>query len=98
MENLQATREARRIELGADFLSGVGFNNALKRENEDNFQRSLESMNGLFALQQDAHGTRSQRKAAFQAGVDLVFADFDRDLRLVNREFDFKLYGYVLGM
>jgi hypothetical protein len=98
MDNLKATREARRIELGADFLSGVVFNNALKGLSEDEFRRSLESMNGLFDLQEDAHGTRSQRGGAFQAGIDLVFADFDRDLRLVNREFDTKRYSYVLGM
>jgi hypothetical protein len=97
-ENLKATREAKRIELGADFLSGVAFNNALKGLSEDEYRRSLESMNGLFELQQDARGTRSQRAAAFRAGIDLVFADFDRDLRLVNREFDSKLYSYVLGM
>ncbi|HVF15516.1 MAG TPA: hypothetical protein VNA21_01350 [Steroidobacteraceae bacterium] len=98
MENLKATREARRIELGADFLSGVVFNNALKGLSEDEFRRSLESVNGLFDLQENAHGTRSQRAGAFQAGIDLVLADFDRDLRLVNREFDSKRYGYVLGM
>jgi hypothetical protein len=98
MENLKATREARRIELGADFLSGVVFNNALKDVSEDEFRRSLESMNGLLELQQGSHGTRSQRAAAFRAGIDLVLADFDRDLRLVNREFDSKRYGYVLGM
>jgi hypothetical protein len=86
--------ESKRIELEADFLTGVVFKQVLPDARLTDFQNNI-LLTGLFEEERaDAHGTSSQRTAAFRTGYFLQREEKDiPDLRTAARYFQANEYG-----
>ena len=83
----------RRIELGADYLTGVIYRNYLHNNTVVQFEHNLQLIGKYRESDSEAHGRPEQRVAAFRFGFHLPFDDFKRDLQLANREFQLSRYG-----
>lgn len=83
----------RRIELGADYLTGVVIRNYLNSSNPTQFEHNLQLVGKYRETDTEAHGRPEQRVAAFRYGFHLPFEEFKQDLRLANREFQRNRYG-----
>jgi hypothetical protein len=96
LERLQDSLESKRIELGADFLTGIVFSHALKGAGLGEFQNNL-SLMGLYRDSSiEAHGTPNQRTAAFRRGVFFNFADVNENFRRASQEFEENIYGEIV--
>jgi hypothetical protein len=86
--------ESKRIELEADFLTGVVFKEVLPDAGLTEFQNNI-LLTGLFEeARADAHGTSSQRTAAFRTGYFLQRDAQDTpDLPKAARYFQANEYG-----
>lgn len=92
-----ARNEMRRVELGADYLTGLAFfslKNASSRFGSGQFHHSPELMGLYKEISADAHGTPSQRAAAFRYGF--VNKDGQNDLRAAHSYFQNNLYADIL--
>lgn len=96
--SLQALQRnpSRKIELGADYLTGIVFVQHLSDIGYNEFQHNL-SLIGLFVeLDATAHGTPAQRTAAFRFGANLKFEEMDRSIRRAYEEFLSDAYGQIV--
>lgn len=83
-----------RIELGADFLSGVIFKNYLHDNNLRDFQNNLALVGDYNASSRLWHGTPAARDAAFRSGF---FYNLDgHSLADAHEEFQRNLYATVM--
>lgn len=84
---------SKRIELGADFLAGIVFAQALPHLPYKQFQHNIE-LTGLYVEPNHiAHGTPSDRTTAFRRGAFFKFDGFVKDVRTANTHFRENLYG-----
>ncbi|MEO5692615.1 MAG: hypothetical protein ABIQ72_05790 [Usitatibacter sp.] len=96
--SLEALRQnpSRKIELGADYLTGIVFVQALRDIGYNEFQHNL-SLIGLYVeLDPNAHGTPSQRTAAFRFGANMKFDEVNRSIHRAHEEFMADVYGQVI--
>ena len=98
LDPLREALGSRRIELGADYLAGVIFSNALQNIHVNQFQHNLSLMGRYIELDALAHGTPSQRTAAFRLGVYLNFNDYNRNIRMVSDHFQSDEYGNIVQL
>jgi len=96
LNGLTARLESRRIELGADFLVGLAFSQALSGVEAAEFQHNMSLLGLFYELDAGAHGTPAQRTAAFRTGVYFKFNEFDSNVRRVSDYFQANLYGPLL--
>lgn len=89
--------ESRRVELGADFLTGIIFKQALSHVNLNTFQTNLAVIGKYRERDDRAHGTPEQRTGAFRSGVFMQFDDINRDMRKANLHFQRNVYGRVIA-
>jgi hypothetical protein len=68
LEALGPDRNIRLIELGADFLAGLAFNQVLKHLNTVDFETNLKLV-GAYELSRSSHGTPEHRTQAFRLGA-----------------------------
>jgi hypothetical protein len=68
LEALKPERNLRLIELGADFLTGLAFNQVLKRLDTIDFETNLKLI-GTYQVTLDSHGTPEHRTQAFRLGA-----------------------------
>jgi hypothetical protein len=87
---------SRRIELAADYLTGIVFSQALRHLDLSEFQQNL-SLRGLYyEADLDAHGTPVQRNNAFRLGFRLNFDSMNRDYRKASDDFQANVYGQLV--
>jgi hypothetical protein len=88
---------SKRIELGADYLTGVLFARNLPDAPLKLFEQNL-LLTGLYYEQNDrAHGTPTERKNAFRFGTFAKPEEIDGDLRQVSANFQRNIYGEVVA-
>ncbi|MDM0078951.1 hypothetical protein QTH90_31420 [Variovorax sp. J2P1-59] len=68
LEALNPKKNSHRIELGADFLSGLAFNSSLMQVKDKDFETNLE-LAGSYKVEVDDHGPPEHRSAAFRRGL-----------------------------
>jgi hypothetical protein len=90
-------RESRRIELGADFLAGVVFANHLNAQNLL-YQNSLELVGRYREETFQAHGTTSQRNAAYRRGAHYRLDHPDAAIDLPRLHVEFQENDYVAAV
>ncbi|MDR0203343.1 MAG: hypothetical protein LBJ40_14415 [Delftia acidovorans] len=66
---LDPKANSRRIELGADFLTGLAFNGVLKHLKFGNFETSLNLIGSYKAARSEDHGLPGHRAQAFRLGA-----------------------------
>lgn len=94
----EAVRGARqntslRVELEADYLTGMVFSQALKSDGTAAFQHS-QIFAGMFKeMESDAHGTPSQRNSAFRQGYFQPIGDDMPDIKTAANHFQANVYG-----
>ena len=93
---LRDTFITKRIELGADYLTGIIYSNYLKKNDINQFQHHLSLMGQYLELDEDAHGNPSQRSGAFRFGLFFDFNTVDRDIRKASENFQFDVYGQII--
>lgn len=94
---LLAQSSSRKVELGADFLTGVLFKNAQRTEDLAMFQTNLMLVGKYIEKELDAHGWPEQRQAAFRLGYFLPYQAYDRSPDTVYQEFNDNVYGTILA-
>jgi hypothetical protein len=98
LKPLQDSLESKRIELGADFLTGIVFSYALKEAGLREFQRNL-SLIGLYRdSSSNAHGSPGQRTFAFRRGVFFNFANIGMNVPRAIQEFQEIIYGEIVAL
>jgi hypothetical protein len=95
---LTATFASKRVELGADYLTGVVFSQSLKQVSLNEFQHNLALIGLYVELDANAHGTPSQRVAAFRFGVFQKFDSVHVDMRKASDDFQVNLYGRIIQL
>ena len=90
---VQSTTSKRR-ELGADFIAGILFSKLLNGESSY-FLNNLNLIGRYREMDSSAHGTPSQRAAAFRNGQILPFGEFDNDMVKAYAEFQENRYGSI---
>jgi hypothetical protein len=91
-------KESKKIELEADYLAGIAFQNTLVNLDINLFQHSLLLMGKFVENFEHAHGTPSQRMAAFRFGNHMEFNSVGGDFKKASRSFRDKEFGHVLQM
>jgi hypothetical protein len=96
LERLKDRMESKRIELGADFLTGIAFSHFLEQARLGEFQHNL-SLIGLYRdSSSEAHGSPMERTAAFRRGVFFTFASVSENFRRASQEFQANIYGEII--
>jgi hypothetical protein len=85
--------QSKRVELGADHLMGYIYAKILRHMKINEFQNNMSLIGAYVELDEEAHGTPSQRTNAFRRGVFLPSDRSKRDIRIVND--DFQANGYA---
>ena len=76
-----------KIELGADFVTGLVFREQLNQLASGEFQNNIQ-LTGLYREDEmDAHGTPAQRTAAFRYGLHYKFSEDVPDVRTASSYF-----------
>jgi hypothetical protein len=88
---------SKRVELGADFLTGIVFSNFLQYINVNQFQHNLELMGLYVEFEEKAHGTPEQRAQAFRYGVYFNFDNVKRDISMASDHFQSNIYGQIIN-
>jgi hypothetical protein len=98
LEALRRKHNSKQIELGADYLTGIVFGQALSHLELKQFQHNL-SLIGLYVERSEAaHGTPDQRTAAFRFGVNVKFVeDLKSDFRFASEYFFDNVYGTIMA-
>jgi hypothetical protein len=86
---------SKRIELGADYLTGIVFSQVLQDLELGEFQQNLALMGGYYETDEEAHGTPGERDRAFRRGLRLPFGSMKRDYRRANEDFQANVYGEI---
>jgi hypothetical protein len=89
--------DSKRIELGADFLAGVVFANYINAANL-RYQNSLELVGRYREASFAAHGTTSQRNAAYRLGAYHRVVEPEFPLDLPKMHVDFQENGYAVAV
>lgn len=96
--SLQALQRSpsRKVELGADYLTGIVFIQHLSDIGYNEFQHNLSLIGQYVEMDATAHGTPAQRTAAFRFGANLKFEEVDRNIRRAYEEFLSDSYGHIV--
>jgi hypothetical protein len=98
LERLKDRMESKRIELGADFLTGIAFSHCLEQAGLGEFQHNL-FLKGIYRdSSSEAHGSPVERTAAFRRGVFFTFADVNENFRRASQEFQANIYGDIIAV
>ena len=98
LKRLRDSTESKRIELGADFLTGIAFSHFLEQTSLGDFQHNL-SLIGLYLdSSSEAHGSPMERTAAFRRGVFFSFASVSENVRRASQEFQANIYGEIIAV
>ena len=98
LERLRATLESKRIELAADFLTGVVFSRVLGHVDSAEFQHNL-SQTGLYRDSSLlAHGDPTQRTAAFRRGRFFNFDSVAMSFPRASQEFQDNIYAQIIAV
>jgi hypothetical protein len=98
LKPLQDSLESKRIELGADFLTGIVFSFALKEAGLGEFQHNL-SLMGLYRdSSSNAHGSPTERTSAFRRGVFFDFANVGMNFPRASQYFQANIYGELVAV
>ena len=87
---------SKRIELGADYLTGVIFAKLFKDAKLDAFQQNLSVMGQYKELDAVAHGSQQERIVAFRRGVFLTPLQLERDASATHEYFQGNIYGEII--
>lgn len=86
-------KSSKRIELGADYISGIVFSKFLRHLDFYDFMDNL-SLIGLYVENAaEAHGTPPQRVAAFRSGF---YETLEQDIKDANNYFQDQVYGLII--
>jgi hypothetical protein len=96
LESLQQSQTSKRIELGADFLSGILYKQALGEGKVNDFQHNLELIGLYYERNAEAHGTPEQRITAFRRGIYFQFDEVNRQIHQAVEEFQRNVYGEIV--
>ncbi|GAB3359215.1 hypothetical protein GCM10027430_30780 [Lysobacter tyrosinilyticus] len=95
---LRQARSPLKIELGADFVTGIVFREKLSQRPWGEFQNNIK-LTGLYRERAyDAHGTPAQRSAAFRFGLHFPFSEDVPDVRIASSYFMDVMYDDIDGM
>lgn len=89
--------DSRQIELGADFLTGLVFSEALRHVDLDEFQHNLSLIGLYYERNDEAHGTPAQRLSAFRIGVTRAPPYPEFDFAKASRYFRANEYPRVIA-
>jgi hypothetical protein len=95
---LRDSYEIKKIELGADFLTGVIFRELQTVSTLDQFQQNLKLIGKYRESTLDAHGTPSQRVAAFRFGYFYKDQDNTHTIGEISQDFMDNIYGDVVRL
>ena len=96
LAQLKTSLDSKRIELAADFLTGIVFSHVLPQAGLGEFQHNL-SLRGLYRdSSSQAHGSPAERTSAFRRGVFFNFASVGRDFRRASRFFQANIFGELV--
>lgn len=87
----------KRIELAADFLTGVIFKLLGSQVDLDDFQHNLNVGGKYFESDADAHGAPEERIAAFRIGYTQHDEHFGANINRANAVFQADIYGQVIA-
>lgn len=87
---------SKRIELAADYLTGILFVSSLRNIDVSQFQHNLSLMGAYIELDADAHGTPAQRIGSFRFGLRFNFDTVGRDIRRASNHFQAEVYGHIV--
>ncbi|MFO1219648.1 MAG: hypothetical protein U1E89_14875 [Burkholderiaceae bacterium] len=87
--------DSRQIELGADFLAGFVFSEALRHVDIDEFQNNLSLIGSYYERTDEAHGTPAQRVSAFRIGAVRAPPYHEFDVQTASRYFGANDYTRV---
>jgi hypothetical protein len=96
-QNLIDQLKIKRIELGADFLTGVIFKLLGSEVDLDEFQHNVNVGGKYYESDADAHGTPEQRMAAFRYGYTQHDEHFGSNVNRANSVFQADIYGEVIA-
>lgn len=86
---------SKKIELGADFLTGIVFSRELPKAGLDEFQNNLSLSGKYVELEVGAHGRPDQRAAAFRTGAYWKCDAGKCDMRSLLDKFNWDLYAPI---
>lgn len=93
-ENLvRAYPSKERIELGADYLTGIIFRKLFPQKKLKEFEQNI-NLAGLYIEKEDPHGNPSRRTQAFRLGVNGE-TDASNDIRKNHLFFQREIYGEI---
>lgn len=97
---LQAARtlfgSTKKLELGADFLTGMLFSQVLSQFSYNEFQHNMMLTGRYFEARAEEHGTPANRTASFRFGAFLKNEKLVRDISSANSHFRENLYAEVV--
>jgi len=94
-EHLLKEYGSKRVELGADFLTGIVFSSSLENNDINEFQHNLMLIGLYREMEEDAHGSPAQRTAAFRFGYFLKNTEVKSNINMAFRYFLDNLYGQI---
>lgn len=95
-EDLLKEYGSKRIELGADFLTGIVFSSSLEKSDINGFQHNLMLIGLYREMEEWAHGSPAQRTAAFRRGYFLKNADVKSNIDKAFGYFLDNIYGQII--
>lgn len=84
---------SKRIELGADYISGIVFSKILRHLDYYDFMDNFSLMGLYVELKEKAHGTPAQRVSAFRSGF------YEKNEHAINQAHDYfqqEIYGSII--
>lgn len=87
-----------RIELGADFVAGIVFKAEAGRLQGNDFENDVQLAGRYLEARDDAHGSPSQRGAAFRYGLNFHFTPDVPDVQTASRYFGDVLYDDIVRL
>ena len=88
--------DSKRIELGADFMTGVLFQNVFPDAQMKEFEQNRNLFGQYVELTLTPHGTPEERSTAFARGINATFEPGDRDPKRIHEIFQNRIYGEVV--
>jgi hypothetical protein len=98
LRQLAEEQDSLRAELGADFIAGIVFTAKFADLDRGEFQNNVQLVGLYDEHADDAHGTPSQRIAAFRYGLNFPFREDVPDVRTAAGYFKEVLYDDVRKM
>ncbi|VVP05882.1 hypothetical protein PS903_03023 [Pseudomonas fluorescens] len=96
LTQLRNEYKSKRIELAADYLTGVMFSKIFPQAALKEFEQNILLVGLYVEPDVNAHGTPAQRGQAFRRGVFGSSDKIDDDMRNVSLNFQRNIYGHIL--